>query len=211
MKNSLLKIFLVCGILIAPLYIGTDIFAAMHFKGYSYTDQAISELSAIGAPTRPLWIKMVFLFNPLLIAFGIGVYKMAANKRSLLITGILLAVWGVLGFVWLFFPMHMRGAIGSFTDTMHLVLAGVTVLLITLILGFGSGTQGKCFRLYSILTILATLVFGALVGTQAPQVAAQLPTPWMGIMERVSVYSPMIWMLVLAVLLLHEENKQARV
>jgi K+-transporting ATPase A subunit len=148
---------------------------------------------------------MTFLFNPLLILFGIGVRKVA-EKRSLRFTGNLLIVWGLLGFVWLFFPMHMRGAIGSTTDTMHLVLAGVTVSLMALFIGFGSGAKGKGFRLYSILTILTMLIFGALVGQQAPRVAAQLSTPWMGVMERVSVYAPMLWVFFLAIVLLTQEK-----
>jgi hypothetical protein len=201
-RPIIIKVLLICGILSSVLYVGIDILAAMRWEGYSYASQAISELSAIGAPTRSLWIAMTFLFNPLLVAFGIGVWLSAGFKRSLRVTGILLAVWGALGFVWLFFPMHLRGAIGSATDTMHLVMAGVTVLLMTLFIAFGSGARGKRFRLYSILTILAMLIFGALVGLQAPRVAAQLPTPWMGVMERVSVYSPMLWVLVLAVMLL---------
>ena len=203
------KVLLICGILSSLLYVATDVLLSRLYKGYSYINQAISELSAIGAPTRPLWNDMTFLFNPLLIAFGIGVWRSAGEKRSLHITGILLTIWGITGFVWLFFPMHMRGAIGSTTtDTGHLVLSGITVLLMTVFIGFGSGARGKWFRLYSILTILAMLVFGALVGMQAPLVAAQLPTPWMGVIERVSVYSPILWVLVLAIILLRTKGKQ---
>ncbi|MHB8904457.1 MAG: DUF998 domain-containing protein, partial [Patescibacteria group bacterium] len=206
-QTKVLKILLVCGILSALLYIGTDLFLAMRWQAYSYTSQTISELSAIGAPTRSFWIAMTFLFNPLLIAFGIGVWKSAREKRSLRITGVLLSVWGVLGFIWLFFPMHLRGAIGSTTDTMHLVMAGVTVTLMTLFIAIGSGARGRWFRLYSILTILLMLILGSLVGMQAPRVAAQLPTPWLGIMERVSVFSPILWVLVLAIVLLRANKK----
>jgi hypothetical membrane protein len=201
------KILLICGILSTIIYIGTDILLGLRWHGYSFTSQAISELSAIGAPTRTQWIVMTFVFNPLLIAFGMGVWKVAV-KRALRITGVLLTIWGFLGFVWLFFPMHLRGAIGSTTDTMHLVMAGVTVLLMTLFIGFGSCATGKGFRIYSVVTILAMLFFGALVGQQAPRVAAQLPTPGMGIMERVSVYSPMLWVLVLAFVLLRDQDRR---
>ena len=156
--KPILKALLICGVLASMLYVGTDILLAMRYEGYSYTSQTISELSAIGAPTRLLWIAMTFLFNPLVIAFGIGVWK-AASKKSLRISGMLLAVWGAIGFVWLFFPMHVRGAIGSTTDTMHLVMAGITVPLMMLFIGFGSGAQGRWFRWYSILTIGAILIF----------------------------------------------------
>jgi len=63
--RKITKILLICGIISSVLYIGTDITLALLWKGYSYTSQAISELSAIGAPTRPLWVAMTFLFNPL--------------------------------------------------------------------------------------------------------------------------------------------------
>ena len=202
------KIFLICGIVASVLYIGTDTFLAMTWEGYNYNSQTISELSAIGAPTRMSWILvMTFLFNPLLVAFGIGVWKSAGKKRSLKITGILLSIWGALGYVWLLFPMHMRGEIGSATDTGHLIMAGITVPLMVLFIGFGSGARGKGFRLYSILSILIMLVFGAWTGMQAPRVEAQLPTPWLGVIERISVYSPMLWILVLAIILLQTEKK----
>jgi len=137
----------------------------MSWEDYSYNSQTISELSAIGAQTRTAWlVAMIFLFNPLLIAFGIGVWKSAGEKRSLKITGILLSLWGALGYAWLLFPMHMRGEIGSITDTGHLVMAGITVPLMMLFIGFGSGARGKWFRLYSILSILIMSVFGAWTG-----------------------------------------------
>jgi hypothetical protein len=205
-SNLTENFLLICGILATLLYICTDMILGLSWQGYSFTSQAISELSAIGAPTRSLWIVMTFLFNPLLIIFGIGVWKVAKSKRSMRISSILLTIWGFLGFVWLFFPMHLRGSIGSTTDTMHLVMAGITVLLMTLFIGFGSGAKGKWFRLYSNLTILAMLIFGALVGQQAPRVAAQLPTPWMGVMERISVYSPMLWVFILAIILLRNQG-----
>lgn len=201
------KVLLICGIAASVLYIGTDTFLAMSWKDYSYSSQTISELSAIGAQTRTAWLMMTFPFGLLLIAFGIGVWKSAGEKRSLKVAGALLSIWGALGYVWLLFPMHMRGEIGSTTDTGHLVMAGITVLLMVLFIGFGSGARGKKFRLYSILTISAMLIFGAWTGTEAPRVAAQLPTPWLGIIERVSVYSPMLWVLVLAVILLHAEKE----
>ena len=198
-------ILLICGVASTIIYVVGDTVAAIAYPGYSYRDQAISELSAIGAPTKIIWIVFAFLFNPLIIAFGIGVRRVA-QTRSLKVTGILLIVWGVLGFLWLFFPMNIRGEIGSFTDTMHLVMTGITVLLITAFIGFGSNAQGKAFSVYSWLTILIMLTFGILVSLQEPQVVAQLPTPWMGVFERISVFSPMVWVSVLAILLLQKNR-----
>ena len=66
------KALLVCGILAAVLYAGTDILAAMRYEGYSYTAQAVSELFAIGAPTRAVVVPLFLTHGVLQIAFGIG-------------------------------------------------------------------------------------------------------------------------------------------
>jgi hypothetical protein len=50
------KILLVCGILSSLLYVAMNVLVAMEWEGYSSVSQTISELSAIGAPTRSLWV-----------------------------------------------------------------------------------------------------------------------------------------------------------
>ena len=106
--------------------------------------------------------------------------------------------------------MHLRGSTGSFTDHMHILMTIVLVVLIFLFIGFGAGAAGKPFRIYSIATILMLLIFGALAGMQGPRVAANLPTPWLGITERVNVYGAMLWVLVLAVVLLRPKRRDTK-
>ena len=50
------KASLICGILSSLLYAGMTVFIAMQWEGYSSASQTVSELSAIGAPTRSLWL-----------------------------------------------------------------------------------------------------------------------------------------------------------
>jgi hypothetical protein len=117
----------------------------------------VSELMAIGAPTRPYWLFSSSEFNPLVIAFGIGVWGSAGRKWTLRVTGVLLIAYGIVGEVALLFaPCHLRGAQASATDTWHKTLTGVIVLLTVLLIGFGAAALGKGFRLYSIVTILAS-------------------------------------------------------
>src|SRR5687767_3283881 len=132
------KVLLICGLLSSLLYIGADILAAMRYKGYSYTDQTISELSAIGAPTRPLWVLLGFAYTLLVIAFGSGVWRSARRNRPLRIVGGLLIVYGIIGLAWPYAPMHLRGTEFTLTDTMHIVFSMVTVLLMLLAIGFGA-------------------------------------------------------------------------
>jgi len=102
--------------------------------------------------------------------------------------------------------MHPRGTEFTLTDTLHVGIAAVTVLLILLIIGFGVNAFGKRFRIYSIVTLLMFVVFGGLTFLQADRVMADLPTPWMGIYERINVYGYMIWVAVLAIGLLRSRS-----
>ena len=89
--------------------------------------------------------------------------------------------------------MHQREALargeGSRTDTMHIIVTSVNSLLILLAIGFGSTAFGKSFRLYSIGTVLILLVTGGLTATQASRLEANLPTPWAGVSERITVWA----------------------
>jgi len=199
------KILLVCGILAPLLYVATDLLAAIRWEGYSYTAQTISETFAIGAPTRPLVLLRGLVYSVLVIAFGLGVRGMAGGRRSLRVTGGLLAAIAVVDLAAPFLaPMHLRGAERTLTDMLHIALAGVDVLFILLIIGFGTSAFGRWFHHYSLGTILVVVVFGALAGLDGPRIAANLPTPWVGVTERISVFSYMLWLMVLAIGLLRE-------
>jgi hypothetical protein len=202
------KVLLICGILASLLYVASDIVSAMSWEGYSYTHQTVSELRAIGAPTRPLLVPILLAYALLEIAFGLGVWGAAGQKRALRIAGVLLIGLGVIDLVAPFSPMHLRGTESTLTDTMHVILTVVTVLLILLIIGFGAVADGKRFRLYSIATILILLVCGAWAFLDAPRIAANLPTPWVGVRERINIYGYMLWMAVLAIVLLHVQKKE---
>jgi cell division protein FtsW (lipid II flippase) len=115
---------------------------------------------------------------------------------------------GVLSLYWP--PMHLRGAEFTLTDTMHIVWAMVTVLLMMLAIGFGAAAFDKRFRAYSIATMVILVVFGALTGMDGPRIAANLPTPWVGVWERISIVAFLLWVVVLAFALLRAQLEQPR-
>jgi hypothetical protein len=144
-----------CGILAPLLFVATDILAAMRWEGYGYTDQTISELISIGAPTRPLLVPLSIAYALLVYAFALGVWGSAGEKRALRFVALGLVAKEVLGLVvTLFFPMTQRGVEGTLTDTMHAILTIVGNLFMLLAIGFGAFAFSKRFRLYSIATIL---------------------------------------------------------
>jgi hypothetical protein len=200
------KILLVCGILAALLYVGSDILAAMRWEGYSYTAQTVSELRAVGAPTRAFLAPILLLYTLLEIAFGLGVWRAANQKRGLRIAGGLLIGLGALELSAPFFPMNIGEPVSSLTNTLHIIGTVVTVLFILLIIGFGSTAAGNWFRIYSYATILVLIVAGAWAGLDGPRLAANLPTPWLGVRERINIYGYMLWMAALAAVLLRAQT-----
>ena len=211
-SNTLLKVLLICGILASLLYVATDILAGMLWEGYSFSSQAISELSAIGAPTRALVVTLGILYDVFLIAFGLCVWVIAygggQRRHALRLVGGVLVAIGAIGFVWApLFPMHLRGAEMTFTDTMHWAIAGVVVLLILVMITLGAIAYRKWFRLYSIGTLVTLLVGGMWsIFVGGAQIAAEQPTPFFGLTERITVYGYLAWVAVLAIVLLHEER-----
>ncbi len=204
------KALLVCGVLSSLLYVAVNILCAMRFEGYSVTAQSVSELSAIGAPSRSLWVALGVPYNLLVLAFGLGIWASAFGKRSLRVAGWLLVIYAAIGFPWMLFaPMHLRGAAMTFSDTMHIVLSMVTVLLMMLSIAFAGAGLGKRFRLYSIATIVFLLGFGVLAGLDGPRIAANLPTPMLGVWERINIALFLIWVVALAVVLWRRAEKKA--
>jgi len=89
---------------------------------YSYIDQSVSELRAIGAPTRAFLLPVLIVYSLLEIAFRMGVRGAAGQKRPLHIAGVLLIGLGAVDLVAPFTPMHLRGAGFTLTDRMHIIL-----------------------------------------------------------------------------------------
>lgn len=206
---SVRRVLLACGILSSLLYVAATIGGALRWQGYSSISQAVSELAAIGAPSRPLVAPLFLAYDVLIVAFGVGVWRSASGARALRITAGLLVGLGLVGLLSAPFPMHLRGVEPTLTDTMHIVLTSVTVLLILFAIGFGSTALGDGFRVYSIATILILVIFGALAAFDGPRIAAQLPTPWMGVTERINIGGCLLWVVVLATALLRRPRARS--
>ena len=202
------RILLACGILSSLFYARMDMLAGTRWQNYSWASQEFSRLSSIGAPSRPIILALSPVYTLLVVTFGIGVLWSAGEKRSLRVVGGALVVYGLVSAVWpQFFPEDLSAPVSALTNTMHIVLTFVTVLAWMLILGFASTAFGRGFRLYTIGTLLAVLLFGTLTGPQAAAMVAGQPTPWLGLTERMNIYSFMLWTVVFAFTLLQAARK----
>ncbi|MBN9482670.1 MAG: DUF998 domain-containing protein [Bacteroidetes bacterium] len=201
---------LISGILASVLYAAINIIVALQWPAYDSATQTVSELSAVDAPTRMLWIVLCTPYTLLMMAFSWGVVKAAHSNRRLRITGALLLAYSALGIFWPFAPMHLREALATggstFSDTMHLTLGAITEVIYFIALGFAAAALGKQFRIYSITTLAVLCVFGALTFIDAPNVSKNLPTPFIGIWERINIGVFLLWVIVLAVILLRKKH-----
>src|SRR5690348_9728242 len=84
------KILLSCGIISTVYYFVINLIVAARWPQYSIVSQTVSELSAIGAPTRTLWISLVILYPMFYTAFGWGVLRSAKGNRLIRTMGILI-------------------------------------------------------------------------------------------------------------------------
>jgi len=191
---------LICGVLSSLYYVGMNVYVPLQWEGYSFLSNVPSELSAIGAPTARLWSRMALVYTVLLIAFGVGIWMSATDSRAVRIVGGLFIADGVVGAFWP--PMHLRGDETTLTDTLHLVWSAAWLVAMLLAMGLAAATLGRRFRLYTLATVAVFLVFGMLTATAAPRLAENLPTPWIGLWERINISAAMLWIAVLAMTLL---------
>src|SRR3954471_1798666 len=200
------KSLLMCGVAYSLSFVAGDLLAGLRYGGYDYLDQTISELSARGASTRPLLAALGPIWSGLLIAFGFGVLRAANGTRPLRVTGGLLIAHGVVSLQWFWFPMTARHDITSgsmrWNDAGHLALIMWSGLFALAEIGCGAAAFKSRFRVYSIVTVVTALVFGALTSTQAANLVDGKSTPLMGLYERVSVGAWLLWIAVLSVILL---------
>jgi len=96
------------------------------------------------------------------------------------------------------------------SGVMHTVATFALVVMMFLFMGFGAAGLRKGFRLFSIATAVAVLGGGVLAGSQIERVAAGLPTPWFGVVERSNIYASLLWTAVFAVMLLRTTAQQSR-
>ena len=74
-----------------------------------------------------------------------------------------------------------------------------------------SGGIRKRFRLYSMVTVVVLLVFGMLTFFEAPRLQADLPTPWIGLWERINLSAFLLWVVVLAFVLWSRARAQGQI
>jgi hypothetical protein len=106
--------------------------------------------------------------------------------------------------LWNFFPMHMRGAERTFTDTMHLILAANPFVLLGIV--FCIAAFRNWFRPYSAVTVVILLAPAIFAFSYAGSIDANQPTPGLGLAERAAQYAYQVWQVTLVLVLFRRES-----
>ena len=202
-------------LLLAPIpaigvYVVGDIVAGLRYDGYSFRNQAISELSAFGSPVRPLMVTVILIHNVLLLVFGIGLVRVA--RRILRRIGLLQVAEFVLAGIatHTFWAMSSRDMATGFNDTMHIALSGVFSVIVVAMMVLSAAAYPGWFRLYSLATVAVVIGFG-MAASFAIRGIEQNDTPWAGGFERINAYAYFAWLVALAITVLRRELPPLRV
>ncbi len=195
------------GILAPVVYLAADRIAGRMLKGYSFTAQSMSELSAAGSPTRGLVISLNVVAVGLMIAFGIGAWR-AAGQAVLprVVAGLVIGNAAGTLFATLFFP-NTYGVRPVFASPGVLIMA-FSVLFSVLACLFGAAAYGGWFRVFSIALPAAFVLLAVVRYATAATPAAVAAGSMTGSQERTMAYALFAWVMVLAVYLLTMAGKE---
>jgi hypothetical protein len=198
---GMLQKILITGGIIAPLlYLGIDRLAGSLIKGYSFSAQSMSDVSAIGSPQRMLAVLLTIVACVFMTAFGGGVW-LASNQLLLLrVVSVLIignAIFGLVATV--FFPTHY-GVRPNFNSAGVLIMFS-SVLFFVLAMVIGALAINGWFRIFSIAIPVAYILLAILRFATAKNFSTGEIVSLIGTQERTMSYSYLLWVLVFSIYL----------
>lgn len=195
MLEKRLRYFGIFGIISLLSYSAMVIFSPLAYPGYDWLTMAVSELSAVGAPSEKLASQLNCLFGPCgLVSIMAVCLAMVFVKSKVLKTGVYLfaAMEWVCSVGYTMFPWSEN----SFQNTMHLLVTVLVVVLsvVSLIL-IGIGSLKEELQSLSFWSFICLLMM--LMGP----VGMNLFPSLFGLFERFSTFSAVIFNCILGIYL----------
>jgi len=193
------RFFQSAGILAPVVYVATVVIGGAMTPGYDHFAQPVSALFETGAlHAAPISAAFV-LYNVLLLIFGIGLLadrKLNAPMARLGASMILLN--GLFGVLIELTPMDAQGTPVTIPGIVHMVLAGFLVLTCMVAMGamacdWHRRRKHTAFKTVTIALLSLMLASGALAAMAAAQ-----NWPLMGLYQRLTIGSYLIWVAALA-------------
>ncbi len=193
MKNKKLINYLgLLGVISFLSYLCAVIFAPLAYPGYDWLSQAVSDLSADGAPSLKLWDSLSALYKAfsLLTMVIATLVASSSNRNKLLKLGIYLftvmSLFSNVGYT--MFPLSEAGFGGAFQDIMHVYVITAFVVLLSIsslilcIIG-GHKKNGSKLIFIGAIVCFSMMMIGALSPTPI------IPKSIFGLFERFSTMS----------------------
>lgn len=189
------------------LYLVGDIVGGAITPDYSYKANAVSELVQTGAEDRAFLSTFLFAHAICISLFSVAVIldNPYSENRLVFIAGVGLLVVGVChALSSSIFPQDPVGDDATLPGTMHLVLVGITVVVLLVVLpltaqGLFVDRGWRTFRTFSLVCLPIMIAGGVLT----PVVIGR-GMELMGVMERLVAYTFYLWLFVLAYLMVEE-------
>ena len=192
MRRKLINWFGLTGIIALISYTAAVVFSPRAFPGYNWMEQAVSDLSAVTAPSRMLWDQIAALYGICSVVCPVCVSVYVSDKKvsgRLFRAGVhLFTVMNCVSAVgYKMFPLSDSGKeIASFQEVMHMAVTGLVVLLsiASLVILFIAGCRNKEVR--GIGNLAAAAFVMMLVGAVGQGL---VPPEYFGVVERFSVFA----------------------
>lgn len=189
MKRTLIQKLGLLGILSFLSYTAAVVFAPLAYPNYNWMAQAVSDLSAVNAPSLALWNQLSAFYNACeIVCVTVVCIGIQGQKTKLLRFGIyLFAIMEWISAVgYRMFPLSDSGYAGAFQDVMHMVVTAAVVLLsiVSLTVIIVAGAKSKNCRSYGVCAGVALLMM--LVGALGMKI---VPADYFGVVERFSVFA----------------------
>ena len=189
MKKTLLQKLGLLGIVSFLSYTAAVVFAPLAYPGYDWLSQAVSDLSAVNAPSLALWNQLTAFYNVCeVVCATVVCIGISGQKTKLLRTGVyLFAVMEWISAIgYRMFPLSESGYAGAFQDVMHIAVSAAVVLLsiASLTVIIIAGAKNKDCRSYGICAAVALIMM--LVGALGMKI---VPSKYFGVVERFSVFA----------------------
>lgn len=202
MKRALINRLGILGIVSFLSYLSAVVFSPLAYPGYSWLQQAVSDLSAMDAPSCALWGQLSCLYGiGALVSLTLAcVFVQGCMTRTLRLGIYLFTAMNAVSFVgYGLFPLTSSGYAGTLQDVMHMVVtAGVVGLSIaSLVLLVVGGIRRREFGYLAIgAGVALAFMFGGPIGISLA------PPSLFGFFERFSTLSAAAFTLFLGVCLM---------
>jgi hypothetical membrane protein len=200
-NRTLLNYFSLAGILAVGFYFLHDVIGAQFYPGYDFLSQAVSDLTAIDAPSRAVAGGLSSVYGTFSIISSMAIVLLVKNHvNKTLKTGIyLFALMNLISNIgYSLFPLSTSGYAGSFQDIMHLYVVTMLVVLLSIasliLIIIGGFKEKRKFQSLSYIAVVALLLM------MSGAILSNLVDPSIfGLVERFSTYSAVLFTGVLGI------------